>query len=391
MKDRIYMDHAATSAVCPEAKEAMLPYFDEKFGNPSSSYGFAAESKEAVEQARSLLAASIGAKPEEIYFTSGGTEADNWAIKGTAEALASKGNHIITTKIEHHAVLHTCQWLEKHGFRITYLGVDETGKVRLDDLKRAICPETILISVMAANNEIGTLEPVREIGAIAKEHGIYFHTDAVQSYPSQKIRVNDSNIDLLSVSSHKLNGPKGIGFLYIRSGVSIAPFLHGGAQEKSQRAGTENVPAIVGFAKAAEISMKTMSERTKKEKHLRDLMIDLVMKQIPYTRLNGSKTDRLPGNVNFSFQFVEGESLLILLDTKNICVSTGSACNASSSAPSHVLKAIGLPDELAFSSLRMTLGEENTEEEVRYVAANLKEIVEELRNQSGWYQSIKKH
>lgn len=390
MEDRIYMDHAATTAVCSEAVNAMLPYFAEKFGNPSSSYQYAAENKQDLEQARKILADSIYAKPEEIYFTSGGTEADNWALKGIAEANINKGNHIITTQIEHHAVLHTCQYLEQRGFRITYLRVDEFGRIRLKDLKNAICSETILISIMAANNEIGTLQPIKEIGKIAKENGIYFHTDAVQAYPSEIIHVNDCNIDLLSVSAHKINGPKGIGFLYIRSGVKIAPFLHGGAQEKSMRAGTENIPAIIGFAKAVEISKKTMKERTKKERELRDLMIELVLKEIPYTRLNGSWKYRLPGNVNFSFQFAEGESILIMLDMKNICTSTGSACTASSSEPSHVLRALGLPDELIYGSLRLTLGEENTEEEVRYVATQLKEIVEELRRDIPAYERIRK-
>ncbi len=391
VNDRIYMDHASTTAVRPEAVEAMTPFFYEKFGNPSSVYGYAMENKQALEQARAVLAESIHAKPEEIYFTSGGTEADNWALKGIAESCFKKGNHIITTKIEHHAILHTCNYLEQHGFKITYLGVDEMGLIRLEDLKAAIRSDTILISVMAANNEIGTLQPIKEIGKIAKEHGIYFHTDAVQAYPTQEIRVDELSVDLLSVSSHKINGPKGIGFLYIRTGVKIPPYIHGGAQEKNMRAGTENVPAIIGFAKAAELAMKTRKERTKKEKALRELMIDLVLKEIPYTRLNGSRKYRLPGNVNFSFQFVEGESVLIMLDMKNICVSTGSACAASSPEPSHVLKAIGLPDELAYGSLRLTLGEENTEEEVRYVVEQLKEIVEEMRKKMPGYERIRNY
>lgn len=382
------MDHASTTAVCPEAVEAMVPYFNEKFGNPSSAYGYAAENKQALEQARTVLAETIGAKPEEIYFTSGGTEADNWALKGIAESCAGRGNHIITTTIEHHAILHTCKYLEQHGFRITYLGVDELGLVRIKDLKAAICAETILISIMMANNEIGTIQPIQEIGKIAREQGIYFHTDAVQAYPAEKIRVDKLGVDLLSVSSHKIKGPKGIGFLYIRTGVSIPPYLHGGAQERGMRAGTENVPAIIGFAKAAKLAMDTMEQRRKKESALRDLMIELVLKEIPYARLNGSRKRRLPGNVNFSFQFVEGESVLIMLDMKNICVSTGSACAASSPEPSHVLKALGLPDELAYGSLRLTLGEENTEEEVRYVAGQLKEIIEEMRAKISGFQRM---
>ncbi len=389
MENRIYMDHAATTAVCPEAEQAMVPYFAERFGNPSGVYQFAMENRQAVSEARKILADSIGADPEEIYFTSGGTESDNWALKGIAE-YAGTGSHIITTRIEHHAILHTCEYLEKRGFQVTYLGVDEFGRIRLKDLEAAIRPETVLISVMTANNEIGTIQPIQKIGKIAKEKGIYFHTDAVQAYPALPIRVKDMNLDLLSVSSHKINGPKGIGFLYIRSGVKIEQFMHGGGQENHMRAGTENVPAIIGFAKAAETAMERMEERAERERKLRDLMIELVLKQIPYARLNGSRRERLPGNVNFSFQFVEGESILIMLDMKNICVSTGSACTASSSEPSHVLKAIGLPDELAYSSIRLTLGAENTEEEVRYVVEQLKEIVQELRKTSYRYESISK-
>lgn len=390
MNNRIYMDHAATTAVCPEAVHAMAPYFSEKFGNPSSVYGYAGESKKAMELARLALAESIGACAEEIYFTSGGTEADNWALKGIAETCAGKGRHIITTQIEHHAVLHSCAYLEKQGFHITYLGVDEYGRIRIKDLLEAIRPDTILISVMMANNETGTIQPIREVGQIAKEHHIYFHTDAVQAYPSEKIRVDELSVDLLSVSGHKIQGPKGIGFLYIRKGVPMTSFLHGGSQERGLRAGTENVPAIIGFASAVESAMKTREERVKKEIRLRDLMIDLVLKEIPYTRLNGSRTYRLPGNVNVSFQFAEGESILIMLDTKNICASTGSACTSSSPEPSHVLKAMGLPDELAYGSLRLTLGEENTEEEVRYVVSQLKEIVAELREGIPAYERLRK-
>lgn len=390
MNDRIYMDHAATTAVCPEAVRAMVPYFSEKFGNPSSSYGYALESRKAMEEARKILAASIGALPEEIYFTSGGTEADNWALKGIAENCKERGKHIITTQIEHHAILHTCKYLEKQGFEITYLGVDEYGRIRMKELLEAIRKDTILISVMMANNETGTVQPIAEIGKLAKEKGIYFHTDAVQAYPSIKINTDKLSVDLLSVSSHKINGPKGIGFLYIRKNVPMPSFLHGGAQERGKRAGTENTAAIIGFASAVETAMKTMKKRTEKEQKLRDLMISTVLKEIPYTRLNGSRTFRLPGNVNFSFQFVEGESVLILLDMKNICVSTGSACTSASSEPSHVLKAMGLPDELSYGSLRLTLGEENTEEEVRYVCSQLKEIVAGLREGIPAYEQLTK-
>lgn len=341
MKKLIYLDNAATTKTSEEVVAAMLPYFTEYYGNPSSVYEFASESKKAVSNARRTIAETLGAQENEIYFTAGGSEADNWALKATAEAYQSKGKHIITTKIEHHAILHTAEYLEKRGFEITYIGVDENGVVKVDELEKAIRPDTILISVMFANNEIGTIQPIKEIGEIAKKHGVLFHTDAVQAYGQLPINVDELHIDMLSSSGHKLNGPKGIGFLYIRKGVKIRSFVHGGAQERKRRAGTENVPGIVGYGKAAEIAAKTMKERTAKEIELRDHLIDRVLAEVPYTRLNGHRTNRLPNNANFSFQFVEGESLLILLDNNGICASSGSACTSGSLDPSHVLLAIG--------------------------------------------------
>lgn len=388
MKKLIYLDNAATTKTAPEVVEAMLPYFTEYYGNPSSVYEFAGKSKQAVDAARKTIADSLGAKPEEIYFTAGGSESDNWALKATYEAYKSKGNHIITTKIEHHAILHTCEWLEKQGAKITYLDVDENGVVDLDQLQKAITPETILISVMAANNEIGTLQPIKEIGAIAKEHGILFHTDAVQAYCQVPIDVDKMHIDMLSISGHKINGPKGIGFLYIRKGVKIRSFIHGGAQERKRRAGTENVPSIVGLGKAVEMAVADMEERTSKEIELRDRMIDAIYKRIPYARLNGDRTRRLPNNVNFSFQFVEGESMLIMLDMAHICASSGSACTSGSLDPSHVLLAIGLPHEIAHGSLRLTLGYDNTQEEIDGVVDEIEKIVARLRSMSPLYEDF---
>jgi cysteine desulfurase len=387
----IYLDHAATTAARPEVVEAMLPYFTEKFGNPSSIYGFAAENKKVITDVRETIAKSLNAATQDIYFTAGGSESDNWALKATAEAYSQKGNHIITTKIEHHAILHTCDYLEKKGFEITYLDVDENGIVKLDQLKAAIRPTTILISVMFANNEIGTIQPIEEIGAIAKENGILFHTDAVQAYGQLPIDVEKMHIDMLSASGHKLNGPKGIGFLYIRKGLKLKSFVHGGAQERSRRAGTENVTGIVGLGKAVEIAMATMKERTEKEEAMRDHLIDRILAEIPYARLNGDRKRRLPNNVNISFQFIEGESLLIMLDMKGICASSGSACTSGSLDPSHVLLAIGLPHEIAHGSLRMTLGEENTMEQMDYVVEQLKEIVSKLRSMSPLYEDFVKH
>ncbi len=386
MKQMIYLDNAATTKTRPEVVEAMLPYFTEYYGNPSSVYDFSANSKKAVAHARETIASALGARTNEIYFTAGGSEADNWALIATAEAYSSKGKHIITTKIEHHAILHTCQYLEQRGFEVTYLDVDESGRVRLDTLKKAIRPDTILISVMFANNEIGTIQPIREIGALAKEKGILFHTDAVQAFAHVPINVDEYHIDMLSSSGHKLNGPKGIGFLYIRTGVKIRSCIHGGAQERKRRAGTENVPGIVGYGKAVELAMATLEERAKKETELRDYLMDRVMEEVPFVRVNGSRQDRLPNNVNFSFQFIEGESLLIKLDMAGICGSSGSACTSGSLDPSHVLLAIGLPHEIAHGSLRLTLSEENTKEEMDYVAEQIKEIVAYLRDMSPLYE-----
>ena len=343
-----------------------------------------------ISKQREAIADTLGASANEIYFTAGGSESDNWALKATAEAYAGKGNHIITTKIEHHAILHTAQYLEKRGFEVTYVDVDEDGKVKLDELKAAIRPTTILISVMFANNEIGTIQPIKEIGEIAKEHGILFHTDAVQAYGQLPINVDECHIDMLSASGHKFNGPKGIGFLYIRKGVKIRSFVHGGAQERKRRAGTENVPGIVGIGTAAKRAANTREERVAKETEVRDYLIDRVLKEIPYCRLNGHRTDRLPNNANFSFRFVEGESLLIMLDMKGICASSGSACTSGSLDPSHVLLAIGLPHEIAHGSLRLTINEEITKEDIDYVVDNLKEIVAHLRNMSPLYEDFVK-
>ncbi len=388
MDQLIYLDNAATTPAKPEVVEAMLPYFTEKFGNPSSVYDFASKNKAVVTQVRETIAKSLNTNTVDIYFTAGGSESDNWAIKATAEAYKDKGNHIITSKIEHHAVLHTCQYLEEQGYEVTYLDVDENGVIKLDELKKAIRPTTILITIMFANNEIGTIQPVKEIGEIAKEHGILFHTDAVQAYGQLKIDVDEWNIDMLSASGHKLNGPKGIGFLYIRKGLKLRSFVHGGGQERHRRAGTENVPGIVGLGKAVELAMKTLEERQKKEIKLRDKLINRVLAEIPYVRLNGHRTSRLPNNVNFSFQFVEGESLLIMLDMKKICASSGSACTSGSLDPSHVLLAIGLPHEIAHGSLRLTLSDETTEEQIDYVVDCIKEIVEKLRAMSPLYEDF---
>ena len=381
----IYLDNAATTKVKPEVVDAMLPYFTEEFGNPSSVYSFAAKNKTVIEKAREMIAASINAKPKEIYFTGGGSESDNMAIKGIARAYKDKGRHIITSKIEHHAVLHSLRALEKEGYEVTYLDVDEYGVVKLDELKKAIRDDTILITIMFANNEIGTIEPVKEIGQIAKEHGILFHTDAVQAYTQVPIDVKELNIDLMSASGHKINGPKGIGFIYIKSGINIEPLIDGGAQERNRRAGTENVPAIVGLKKAAELAIANMEERIAYESELRDYLIKSIMERIPYTRLNGDRHNRLPNNTNFCFQFIEGETLLIMLDMEGICGSSGSACTSGSLDPSHVLKAIGLPDEIAHGSLRLTLSEETTKEDIDYVVDKLDKIVARLRQMSTMY------
>lgn len=386
----IYLDNAATTKTAPEVVEAMLPYFCEYYGNASSIYALGSKSKEAITNVREEIAGSIGAKTEEIYFTAGGSESDNWALKATAEAYASKGKHIITTKIEHHAILHTCEYLEKQGFEITYLGVDRDGMIDLEELKAAIRPDTILISIMFANNEIGTIEPIEEIGAIAKEKGVLFHTDAVQAFGQIPIHVDELHIDMLSASGHKLNGPKGIGFLYIRKGLKLRSFVHGGAQERSRRAGTENVPGIVGLGVAVKRAMEMMEEKAKIETDLRDYLIQRIESEIPYCWLNGHRTKRLPNNVNFSFLFIEGESMLIMLDGKGICASSGSACTSGSLDPSHVLLAIGLKHEEAHGSLRLTLSEEITKEEIDTVVEELKKIVARLRNMSPLYEDFLK-
>ena len=389
-KKLIYMDNAATTPVKPEVLDAMLPYFTEKFGNPSSIYSISSENKKAITDAREVIAKTINTTPENIYFTAGGSESDNWALKATADAYASKGKHIITTKIEHHAILHTCEYLETKGFEITYLDVDENGLVKLDELTAAIRPDTILISVMFANNEIGTIEPIAEIGKIAHEHGVLFHTDAVQAYTQVPIDVEAMNIDMMSTSGHKINGPKGIGFLYIRKGVKIKSFIHGGAQERHRRAGTENVTGIIGLAKAAEIATANMKERTAEEIKVRDHLIERIEKEIPYAKLNGDRVKRLPNNTNFCFRFIEGESMLILLDQKGICASSGSACTSGSLDPSHVLLAIGLPHEIAHGSLRATLSEKTTKEDIDFTVDELKKIIERLRSMSPLYEDFVK-
>ncbi|HIT05180.1 MAG TPA: cysteine desulfurase NifS [Candidatus Scybalocola faecipullorum] len=386
----VYLDNAATTKTSPEVVKAMLPYFSESYGNPSSIYTIGSEAKTAVETAREEIAASIGAQPEEIYFTAGGSEADNWAIKMTAQMLSDKGRHIITSAIEHHAVLHTCEYLEKKGFEVTYIGVDEDGVIKLDELERAIRPDTILITVMAANNEIGTIQPVREIGEIARKHSVLFHTDAVQAYGHEPINVSEDMIDMLSASGHKLNGPKGIGFLYVRKGIRLPNLIHGGQQERGRRAGTENVPGIVGLGAAAKEAMEKMSDRKAYETKLRDYMIERLLTEIPYCRLNGHRTKRLANNVNVSIRFIEGESLLMMLDMKGICASSGSACTSGSLDPSHVLLAIGLPHEIAHGSLRMTLSDETTMEDIDYTVDALKKITERLRNMSPLYEDFVK-
>lgn len=384
----IYLDNAATTKTSPQVVKAMLPYFTEKFGNASSIYQMGTESKQAITRSRDIIAESLHAKPEEIYFTAGGSESDNWALIAAAESYGEKGKHIITSKIEHHAILHTCRYLEKRGYEITYIDVDENGMIKLENLKKAIRPDTILISVMYANNEIGTIQPIAEIGRIARENGILFHTDAVQAYGHVPIDVDELSIDMLSASGHKFNGPKGVGFLYIRKGVKIRAFIHGGAQERKRRAGTENVPGIVGLGAAAECAFAQMDERMEKVSKLRDYLIERIEKEIPYCRLNGDRIKRLPNNVNFSFRFIEGESLLIMLDMKGICASSGSACTSGSLDPSHVLLAIGLPHEIAHGSLRLTLSEENTIEEMDYVIDAIKGVVDRLRQMSPLYEDF---
>lgn len=386
MNDYIYLDNAATTKTAPEVVEAMLPYFTESYGNPSSIYSLGSAAKKAVMESREYIASTIGAKNNEIYFTGGGSEADNWALVATAEAYASRGRHIITSKIEHHAILHTCEYLEKRGYEITYIDVDENGILKLEELKAAIRQDTILISIMFANNEIGTIQPIKEIGQIAREYDVLFHTDAVQAYGHLPIDVDEMNIDMLSASGHKFQGPKGIGFLYIRAGIKIRSFLHGGQQERGRRAGTENVPGIVGIGKAAQLAFAHLEERREMEKALRDYLIGKIEAEIPYCRLNGDRMKRLSNNVNFSFRFIEGESLLIMLDRKGICASSGSACTSGSLDPSHVLLSIGLPHEIAHGSLRLTINWENTLEEMDKTVDTIKGIVERLRSMSPLYE-----
>ncbi|WP_304941857.1 cysteine desulfurase NifS [Vallitalea guaymasensis] len=391
MDRRVYFDNAATTSVHPEVLEAMLPYFTQNFGNPSSIYEIGQINKNAIDDAREQVAKLIGAKPVEIFFTSGATEADNWAIKGIAESYKNKGNHIITSTVEHHAVLHTCEYLEKNGFEVTYLPVDENGLISIDDLKNAIKDTTILITIMFANNEIGTIQPIKEIGEVARENKIIFHTDAVQAIGQVPVDVEDMNIDMLSLTGHKLNGPKGTGALYVKKGIKLKAFIHGGAQERRRRGGTENVPGIVGLGKASEIAESNMEEKTKKLNKLRDKLIKGIKEEIPYCKLNGDPVKRLPNNVNYSFEFIEGESLLIMLDMKGISASSGSACTSGSLDPSHVLLGIGLPHEIAHGSLRLTLGIDSTEEDVDYIIEVLPGIVQRLRDMSPLYEDFVKN
>lgn len=388
MEKEIYFDNAATTKARPEVVNEVIKYYGEEYGNPSSIYKIARKSKKAVEDAREKVAVAINARTDEIYFTAGGSEADNWAIRGVAENYQDKGKHIITLSIEHHAVIHTCKYLEKKGYDITYLPVDEYGIVDLEELKKAIRKDTILISIMFANNEIGSIQPIKEIGNIAKDNGIIFHTDAVQAIGHVPIDVKELNVDLLSMSAHKFYGPKGIGALYIKKGIKLNSLIYGGAQEKNKRAGTENVPGIVGMGIAIELITKEIEEESKRLIYLRDKIIDNILKTIPYTRLNGDKEKRLPGNANISFEFIEGESILLLLDMKGICASSGSACTSGSLDPSHVLLAIGLAHEKAHGSLRLTLGMYNTEEEVDYLLKELPPIINRLREMSPLYEEF---
>lgn len=386
MGQLVYLDNAATTQLHPDVWKEMMPYFTEFYGNPSSIYRFAQTSSQAVENAREEIAAMIGAKPSEIYFTGGGSESDNWALKIIAETYRSKGNHIITSSIEHHAVLHTCQYLEKQGFDVTYLSVNEQGIIDLDQLKQSIRPDTILISIMAANNEIGTIQPIAGIGQIAKEFGVFFHTDAVQAFGHIPLNAEEMNIDLMSASAHKIHGPKGVGFLYVRTSVKLPPLIHGGAQERGKRAGTHNVPGIVGFAAAAKRAADHMKETIEYESGLRDYLIERIEDEIPFSVLNGDRIRRLPHHVHFCFRFIEGESMLILLDEAGICASSGSACTSGSLDPSHVLLAIGRPHELAHGSLRLTLSEQTTKEELDYVVEELKKTIQRLRSMSPLYE-----
>lgn len=381
----IYLDHAATCPTDPKVIDAMLPYFAENYGNPSSIYSLSRTTRNAIENAREILAKAIGADPKEIVFTSGGSESDNFALKGIAHALKDNGNHIITSQIEHHAVLYTCKYLEKNGYEITYLPVDNDGIVDLDELERAIRPDTILISIMHANNEIGTIQPIQQIGEIARKHRVKFHTDAVQTFGHIPINVDDLNVDLLSLSGHKFYGPKGVGALYIRKGTKITPLIHGGDQERRRRASTENVPGIIGLGKAAELALAIMDKEAERQSQLRDEFIQTILKNIPDARLNGHPAKRLPNNVNISFEGIEGESILLNLDMEGIAASTGSACSSSSLEPSHVLLSIGLTHEFAHGSVRFSLGKHTKQEELDHVAEVLPGIVKKLRAMSPLY------
>ncbi len=390
MEDRtVYLDHAATTYVKPEVFEAMKPYFSEHFGNASSIYSLGRDSKKAVEESREKVAKAIGAEPKEVYFTGSGSEADNWALKGIAVAYKKKGNHIITSAIEHPAIMSSCKYLEGEGFEVTYVPVDSDGLVSPEQIRNAIKENTILISIMFANNEIGTIQPIKEIGAIAKEKGVLFHTDAVQAVGNINIDVKDLNVDLLSLSSHKFYGPKGIGALYIKKGVKIASFIHGGQQERGKRASTENVPGIIGLGRSIELATENLDEYNKKLIELREKTIEGLFAKVPYIRLNGHRHNRLPGNVNISFEFIEGESLLLMLDMKGVYGSSGSACSSGSLDPSHVLLAIGLPHEIAHGSLRLSFGDENTQEDVDYILEVIPQIVSRLRDMSPLWEAVK--
>lgn len=391
-KRRLYMDYSATTPVKKEVLDAMMPYLTDYFGNASSFHTFGREAKNALDKAREQVANLVNAKPSEIYFTAGGTESDNWALEGVAFAHREKGNHIITSKIEHHGILHTCEYLEKHhGFEVTYLDVDSEGKVSLEQLEAAIKDNTILISIMFANNEIGTVQPIAEIAKIAKKHKVLFHTDAVQAAGNIPIDVKELDVDLMSMSSHKIYGPKGIGALYIKTGTKLHTFVHGGAQERRRRAGTENIPSIVGYGKAAEIAKSNIENHVKNLTELRAKLINQILEKIPYTRVNGSLDDRLPGNVNFSFEFIEGEGILLLLDMLGIAASSGSACTSGSLDPSHVLMAIGLPHEIAHGSLRLTIGDFTTEDDIDYIIEHLPAVIERLRSMSPLYDQAMKN
>lgn len=387
----IYLDHAATTYVKPEVFNEMKPWFTEFYGNPSSIYTLGRQSKKAVEEARAQIAYCLGAHPTEVYFTGSGTEADNWAIKGVALANRKKGKHLITSAIEHHAVLEAFEFLRKEGFEVTYLPVNENGLIDPENLRKEIRPDTTLVSIMFANNEIGTIQPIKELAAIAREKGVIFHTDAVQAMGNIALNVKDLGVDMLSMSAHKFYGPKGVGALYVKKGIKLDNFMHGGAQERNKRAGTENVPGIIGMAAALKLAYENVDAYSAHLHKLSDKLIDMVMERIPYVRLNGDREHRLAGNVNFSFRFIEGESLLLMLDMKGIQASSGSACTSGSLDPSHVLLAIGLPHEIAHGSLRLTFGEENTEEDVDYLVDSLEEIVGKLRKMSPLYEDFIKN